>query len=213
MDSNYHAIKTDFLKQKTYTKINFLIFLKDIITLEERHGFNILCLNQPKALDYFKHADFESMDDAYINENAESISQCVHALLPKHDMFEKLIKLCNSKSSNPLIGSMIKSLLNDNTKLKKLQQYVKNHALMNMVKSSLTKKSKEDIINYKLIQKLSELNSEVQVLKLLHIQNLSNIDNVKLDEYVNNYRCQVLPLEVLEDEQYKHVYDTFKLFK
>lgn len=218
MDSNYHAIKMDFMKLRTkklqiYGQINFLLFLKDIIELDLKHDLNLLELKHQQVVDYFKNTTFENVDENYLDDNLEHIIQCLHLIVKTNKLFVSLIKLCNSTSNQYPKNKLIKCTINDDTKFKILCQYVKNHALVNKIRNSLYRKSKEDITNYGLVLKLSGLNSDGQILKLLCIQQLPNIENSDLDEFIKKYRCSVLSLEVFDENLYEQIYDVFDLFK
>ena len=209
MDSNQHAIITDFSKINDNNKHSFLFLTKYIIELQTQNKFNLLNIQQ---------GHYENIFNNYPSIEFNPNNYYIITQLYKHYELFLEIKKCISKTTKikTLNSTLNKYFVNKEEK-DYFRRFINIIVIVNLIKKQLKNKSYQDIINYNLLNKLNDINPNIISLLNLHqlfnlvtqeqimkfFSNIYNYQNINIISLINN----------INEDEFEKIYDIFLLFK
>jgi hypothetical protein len=206
MDNNIYAIHSILQKMKDDKRDRFFSLSNLIIDLQLKHGVDILNVTDEQVEELKNYSQINK-------DNYRELSD----VYGTYALFNE-IKNCSTKAS--LIKKMRPIFDNENSssefkdELKRLLNVV---VLVNLIQKRLRGKTVQELNDYQLVTKMSQINSRlIDFFALQRVSKFSNDDEINTfvkEEYVTYDDIQFEELYKLYDVQYPAIYELFDLFQ
>ena len=206
MDNNIYAIHSILQKMKDVNRDRFFSLSNLIIELQLKHGVDILNVTDDKVEELKNYSQIDK-------DNYRELSD----VYGTYSLFNE-IKNCTTKAS--FIKKMRPAFDNENAssefkdELKRLLNVV---VLVNLIQKRLRGKTIQELNNYQLVTKMSQINPRlIDFFALQRISKFSSDDEITTfvkEEYVSYDDVQFEELYKLYDDNYPAIYELFDLFQ
>jgi hypothetical protein len=206
MDNNIYAIHSILQKMKDVNRDRFFSLSNLIIELQLKHGVDILNVTDDKVEELKNYSQIDK-------DNYRELSD----VYGTYSLFNE-IKNCTTKAS--FIKKMRPAFDNENAssefkdELKRLLNIV---VLVNLIQKRLRGKTIQELNNYQLVTKMSQINPRlIDFFALQRISKFSSDDEITTfvkEEYVSYDDVQFEELYKLYDDNYPAIYELFDLFQ
>ncbi len=176
----------------------FLFLTKHIIELQKQNKFNILNIQQGHYENIFNNNPSIEPNNYYI----------IHDLYKHHELFLEINK-CISKTVKikKLNLTLNKYIVGEEEKVY-FRRFINIIVIVNLIKKQLKNKSYQDMINYKLFDKLNNINPNITFLLNLHqLFNISQDGIMNFFNDVYNYRNINIYISNITEDECEKIYD------
>ena len=206
MDNNIYAIHSILQKMKDVNRDRFFSLSNLIIDLQLKHGVDILNVTdeQVEELKNYSQIDkdnYRELSDVY---GTYALFNEIKNLTTKSAFIKKMRSVFDNETSSVEFKEEFKRLLNV-------------VVLVNLIKKRLNKKTVQELNEYQLVTKMTQINP--QLINFFALQQLSKfscddeIATFVKEEYVTYDDIQFEELYKLYDENYPAIYELFDLFQ
>lgn len=206
MDNNIYAIHSILQKMKDVNRDRFFSLSNLIIDLQLKHGVDILNVTdeQVEELKNYSQIDkdnYRELSDVY---GTYALFNEIKNLTTKSAFIKKMRSVFDNETSSVEFKEEFKRLLNV-------------VVLVNLIKKRLNKKTVQELNEYQLVTKMTQINP--QLINFFALQRLSKfscddeIATFVKEEYVTYDDIQFEELYKLYDENYPAIYELFDLFQ
>ena len=206
MDNNIYAIHSILQKMKDVDRDRFFSLSNLIIDLQLKHGVDILNVTdeQVEELKNYSQIDkdnYRELSDVY---GTYALFNEIKNLTTKSAFIKKMRSVFDNETSSVEFKEEFKRLLNV-------------VVLVNLIKKRLNKKTVQELNEYQLVTKMTQINP--QLINFFALQRLSKfscddeIATFVKEEYVTYDDIQFEELYKLYDENYPAIYELFDLFQ
>ena len=209
MESNQHAIITEFLKINDNNKHSFLFLTKYIIELQRQNKFNLLNIQQA-----YDENIFDNYPSIEFNPNNYYI---ITQLYKNYELFSE-IKKCISKTTKiKTLNSILNKYFVNKEEKNYFRRFINIIVIVNLIKKQLKNKLYQDIINYNLFNKLNDI--KPNIISLLNLHQLFNLVTQEqiMNFFTNIYNYQninvISLISNINEDEFEKIYDIFLLFK
>ena len=199
MDNNIYAIHSILQKMKDVNRDRFFSLSNLIIDLQLKHGVDILNVTdeQVEELKNYSQIDkdnYRELSDVY---GTYALFNEIKNLTTKSALFD-------NETASAEFKEEFKRLLNV-------------VVLVNLIKKRLNKKTIQELNEYQLVTKMTQINPQlIDFFALQQLNKFSNDDEITTfvkEEYVTYDDIQFEELYKLYDENYPAIYELFDLFQ
>ena len=206
MDNNIYAIHSILQKMKDVNRDRFFSLSNLIIDLQLKHGVDILNVTdeQVEELKNYSQIDkdnYRELSDVY---GTYALFNEIKNLTTKSAFIKKMRSVFDNETSSVEFKEEFKRLLNV-------------VVLVNLIKKRLNKKKVQELNEYQLVTKMTQINP--QLINFFALQQLSKfscddeIATFVKEEYVTYDDVQFEELYKLYDDSYPSIYELFDLFQ
>lgn len=207
MDNNIYAIHSILQKMKDANRDRFFSLSNLIIDLQLKHGVDILNVSDEQVEELKNYSqinkdDYRELSDVY----------------GTYALFNE-IKNCTTKSS--FIRKLRPAFEKDDNLSAEFKEEFKRLlnvvVLVNLIKKRLKGKTIQELNDYQLIAKMTQINPRlIDFFALQRLNNFTSDDEIATfvkEEYATYDDIQFEELYKLYDEQYPDIYELFDLFQ
>jgi hypothetical protein len=206
MDNNIYAIHSILQKMKDVNRDRFFSLSNLIIDLQLKHGVDILNVTdeQVEELKNYSQIDkdnYRELSDVY---GTYALFNEIKNLTTKSAFIKKMRSVFDNETASAEFKEEFKRLLNV-------------VVLVNLIKKRLNKKTIQELNEYQLVTKMTQINPQlIDFFALQRLDKFSNDDEITTfvkEEYVTYDDIQFEELYKLYDENYPAIYELFDLFQ
>jgi hypothetical protein len=206
MDNNIYAIHSILQKMKDVNRDRFFSLSNLIIDLQLKHGVDILNVTdeQVEELKNYSQIDkdnYRELSDVY---GTYALFNEIKNLTTKSAFIKKMRSVFDNETSSAEFKEEFKRLLNV-------------VVLVNLIKKRLNKKTVQELNEYQLVTKMTQINPQlINFFALQRLDKFSSDDEIATfvkEEYVTYDDIQFEELYKLYDENYPAIYELFDLFQ
>ena len=206
MDNNIYAIHSILQKMKDVNRDRFFSLSNLIIDLQLKHGVDILNVTdeQVEELKNYSQIDkdnYRELSDVY---GTYALFNEIKNLTTKSAFIKKMRSVFDNETASAEFKEEFKRLLNV-------------VVLVNLIKKRLNKKTIQELNEYQLVTKMTQINPQlIDFFALQQLNKFSNDDEITTfvkEEYVTYDDIQFEELYKLYDENYPAIYELFDLFQ
>ena len=206
MDNNIYAIHSILQKMKDIDRDRFFSLSNLIIDLQLKHGVDILNVTDEKVEELKNYSqidkdNYRELSDVY---GTYALFNEIKNLTTKSVFIKKMRSVFDNETSSAEFKEEFKRLLNV-------------VVLVNLIKKRLNKKTIQELNEYQLVTKMSQINpSLINFFALQRLSKFSSDDEITTfvkEEYVTYDDVQFEELYELYDNSYSAIYELFDLFQ
>ena len=206
MDNNIYAIHSILQKMKDVNRNRFFSLSNLIIELQLKHGVDILNVTDEQVEELKNYSQIDK-------DNYRELSD----IYGTYALFNE-IKNCTTKAS--FIKKM-RTVFDNETASAEFKEEFKRLlnvvVLVNLIKKRLRGKTVQELNDYQLVTKMTQINPHlIDFFALQQLNKFSNDDEITTfvkEEYVTYDDVQFEELYKLYDESYLAIYELFDLFQ
>jgi hypothetical protein len=207
-DNHEYAIRSDYGRLREDDKEFFIFITKSLINFENRFMYNLINLNQETDCNYI----FTNYSTFNSNSNNVNI---LARLYPNYDIFNEIKKFTNKLTPVRSLNSNFLITLENIEQRNTFKQLLNIFVILNLIRKKIRNKSFYDIQEYRLIDKLNNINSNVlNVFNMFRLQIVLNNQEI-INFCTNHYKTIDINsiLNVLNVNELNEMYQTLYLFK
>jgi hypothetical protein len=206
MDNNIYAIHSILQKMKDVNRNRFFSLSNLIINLQLKHGVDILIVTdeQVEELKNYSQIDkdnYRELSDVY---GTYALFNEIKNCTTKSAFIKKMRSVFDNETSSAEFKEEFKRLLNV-------------VVLVNLIKKRLRGKTVQEVNDYQLVTKMTQINPHlIDFFALQQLNKFSNDDEIATfvkEEYITYDDIKFEELYKLYDENYPAIYELFDLFQ